>query len=73
MLKDLVNQCRSYRRFYEDVRIPFDELKDMVDTARVTGSQCPAVKPQDHMRSRPVRQGVSHHRMGRCVKGLGRA
>ena len=38
MLKDLVNQCRSYRRFYEDVRIPFDELKDMVDTARVTGS-----------------------------------
>ena len=70
MLKDLVNQCRSYRRFYEDVRIPFDELKDMVDRQC---SQCPAVKIQDHMRSRPVRQGVSHHRMGRCVKGLGRA
>lgn len=38
MLKELVSKCRSYRRFHEDVRIPYDELKDMVDTARITGS-----------------------------------
>lgn len=38
MLKDLVTGCRSYRRFYEDVRIPYEDLEDMVDTARITGS-----------------------------------
>lgn len=38
MFKDLVLKCRSYRRFRQDVRITADELKDMVDTARITGS-----------------------------------
>ena len=38
MLKDLVTKCRSYRRFYGDVQIPVEELKDMVDTARLTAS-----------------------------------
>lgn len=38
MIKDLVASCRSYRRFYEEERIPYEELKDMVDTARITGS-----------------------------------
>lgn len=38
MLKDLVKQCRSYRRFDESVSIPLEELKDMVDTARLTAS-----------------------------------
>ena len=32
MIKDLVASCRSYRRFYEEERIPYEELKDMVDT-----------------------------------------
>ena len=30
MLKDLVKQCRSYRRFYQDTAIPYSELADMV-------------------------------------------
>jgi nitroreductase len=46
MLKDLVTKCRSYRRFYEDVRISREELCDLVDTARLTGctSNCQALK-----------------------------
>ena len=38
MLKDLVKQCRSYRRFYQDTVIPYSELADMVDTARLAAS-----------------------------------
>lgn len=38
MLKDLVKQCRSYRRFYQDTAIPYSELADMVDTARLAAS-----------------------------------
>lgn len=38
MIKELVANCRSYRRFYEDISIPYEDLKDMVDTARITGS-----------------------------------
>ena len=38
MLKDLVYNCRSYRRFYEDVRISDEELKGLVDLARMTAS-----------------------------------
>ena len=37
MLKELVTGCRSYRRFYEDTPIPYEELVDMIDTARLTG------------------------------------
>ena len=29
MIKDLVASCRSYRRFHEEERIPYEELKDM--------------------------------------------
>ena len=38
MLKDLVLSCRSYRRFYQEVTIPDQDLLDMVDTARLTAS-----------------------------------
>ena len=38
MFKDLVLKCRSYRRFQQDVPISAEELMDMVDTARITGS-----------------------------------
>lgn len=38
MLKDLVTQCRSYRRFFQDVEIPMDALRDMADNARLTAS-----------------------------------
>ena len=31
MLKDLVKKCRSYRRFFQEVSIPYEDLKDMVD------------------------------------------
>lgn len=36
MLKDLVYSCRTYRRFYEDVRITEEELKELVDLGRMT-------------------------------------
>lgn len=38
MLKDLVYNCRSYRRFYENVKISDAELKDLADLARLTAS-----------------------------------
>lgn len=38
MLKDLVYNCRSYRRFYEEVKISKEELKDLADLARMTAS-----------------------------------
>lgn len=38
MLKDLVIRTRSYRRFYEDVAISVETLRDLVDLARNTAS-----------------------------------
>ena len=38
MLKDLVARCRSYRRFYEDEKIPAEALRELVDLARMTAS-----------------------------------
>ena len=38
MLKDLVYSCRSYRRFYEEKEISMNDLKDLVDLARMTAS-----------------------------------
>ena len=38
MLSDLVKQCRTYRRFYEDAKITDEELKELVDLARLTAS-----------------------------------
>lgn len=38
MLKDLVYNCRSYRRFDESVKISDEELRDLVDLARMTAS-----------------------------------
>ena len=38
MLKDLVLKNRSYRRFYQDVRIPRETLEEFVDCARLTPS-----------------------------------
>jgi nitroreductase len=38
MLKDLVLQCRSYRRFYEDVAMDMNTLRELVDIARCVAS-----------------------------------
>ncbi len=38
MLKDLVTKCRTFRRFHEDVKISTEELKELVDLARLTAS-----------------------------------
>ena len=38
MLKDLVLKNRSYRRFYEDVAVSEQTLRDLVDLARLTAS-----------------------------------
>ena len=38
MLKDLVERNRSYRRFYQDVRITKEELIELVDLARLAPS-----------------------------------
>jgi len=38
MLRDLILRNRSYRRFYEDVPIPVDKLKEFIDMARLSAS-----------------------------------
>lgn len=38
MLKDLVTKCRTYRRFYQDTAVSTEDLKDLVDLARLTAS-----------------------------------
>ncbi|MFT4007883.1 MAG: nitroreductase family protein [Lacrimispora sp.] len=38
MLKELVTKCRTYRRFYENEAITTEDLKDLVDLARLTAS-----------------------------------
>ncbi len=38
MLKDLVRQNRSYRRFHQEVAIDKETLRDLVDIARLTAS-----------------------------------
>ena len=37
MIKDLVASCRSYRRFYEEERIPYEELKDYRQRSQFPG------------------------------------
>ena len=54
MLKDLVKTCRSYRRFFVDVPNPMDDLRDMVDTARLTASADPAL----HEKALDVLEGI---------------
>lgn len=38
MFKDLVTKCRTYRRFYEEIKIPTEDLKELVNLARLTPS-----------------------------------
>jgi len=38
MIKDLVSKNRSYRRFYQDHKISYDFLKDLVNLARLSPS-----------------------------------
>lgn len=38
MIKDLILKNRTYRRFYEDVKIEESTLKDLVDLARLSSS-----------------------------------
>ena len=38
MIKDLVLKNRSYRRFHQEVKIPSEELKELIDLARLSPS-----------------------------------
>jgi nitroreductase len=38
MLKDLIQKNRSYRRFHQDVPLPMELLREMVESARLSGS-----------------------------------
>jgi nitroreductase len=38
MIRDLVIKNRSYRRFYEDVPVSLETLRELVDLARLSGS-----------------------------------
>jgi nitroreductase len=38
MLKDLVRKNRSYRKFYQDISIELETLKELVDLARLSAS-----------------------------------
>lgn len=42
MIKDTAIACRSFRRFYEDERIPRELMVDMVDTTRYAAASCNA-------------------------------
>ena len=53
MLKDLVYKCRSYRRFYENIRISEEELKDLVDLARMTASTANSQALKYHLVTSP--------------------
>ncbi len=38
MIKDLVMKSRSYRRFYEEASVSYDELKELIEIARYVPS-----------------------------------
>lgn len=38
MLKDLIRKNRSYRRFYQDVAVELETLRELVDLARLSAS-----------------------------------
>jgi nitroreductase len=38
MISELIQKCRSYRRFYEEVTITTEDLKEMVNNARLSAS-----------------------------------
>ena len=38
MLSDLIRKCRSFRRFHQEVDVNYDDLKDMVNNARLSAS-----------------------------------
>ncbi|MHB1651815.1 MAG: nitroreductase family protein [Desulfitobacteriaceae bacterium] len=38
MLKELITKNRTYRRFYQEEKVPMDTLKEMIDLARLTSS-----------------------------------
>lgn len=38
MIKELIKQNRSYRRFYENIKIIRADLEDMIDSARLSAS-----------------------------------
>jgi len=38
MLKDLILKNRSYRRFHQEVPVPMELLREMVEAARLSGS-----------------------------------
>jgi nitroreductase len=38
MISDLIKKCRSYRRFLEDVKIGTNDLREMIDNARLSAS-----------------------------------
>ncbi|MBI9054443.1 MAG: nitroreductase family protein [Bacteroidales bacterium] len=38
MIKDLITKNRSYRRFYQDHKVTIEELKELVDLARLSPS-----------------------------------
>ena len=73
MLKDLVKQCRSYRRFYQDTVIPYSELADMVDTARLaaSASNAQALKFKNFVHARGMCRYLPVYCMGGRPEGLG--
>lgn len=64
MLKDLVYSCRSYRRFYEDVRISDQDLKDLVDLARMTASTANSQALKFKMVNSPEKNALVYPTLG---------
>jgi len=67
MLKDLVLKNRTRRRFYEDESVSMDDLKDLVDLARLTPS-ANNLQPLKYLLSHDKE---TNQKIFRCLKWAG--
>ncbi|QTQ16015.1 nitroreductase family protein [Treponema parvum] len=63
MIKDLVLQSRSYRRFYENEKISEDTLVSLIDVARF----CPSAANQQPLKYRLVNDAEENKKLFSCL------
>lgn len=67
MLKDLIFQNRSYRRYYQNREIPMDTLRELVDLARLS----PTGKNQQGLKYILSNQSILNRRINDCLTWAG--
>lgn len=67
MLKDLIFQNRSYRRYYQDREIPMDTLRELVDLARLS----PTGKNQQGLKYILSNQSILNRQINDCLTWAG--